>query len=506
MIKALAATLQGVWMRASYIGGIRINPLTQIFRDPELEKQYYAIYTESSINFFRLAVVFGCLLYCIFGWLDIYFAPQLKWYLWGIRYFLFLPGSVILFLITYTRLYRRYAQLLAALLCYLAGLGVIIMIIIIPPPMNHNYYAGLILIMIFGYAAARMTFVWATLTGTALVLSYEVAAIWLMDTPRLIFISNNFFFISSHLVGMMAAYSIEYYTRRSFCLMYLLEIEQDKVEDIVLQLQQRSRQIEQDLVLAREVQDIFVHLDIPVYPTKPVRHAPHVEFAQLYQPSEMVGGDFCSIIPITESHVGVFICDVMGHGMRASLIVATIRGLLQQLADEAGNPGAFLTRMNEGFCQIFGEMDEDMFATAFYCVINVRNGLVRYVHAGHPSPYIIRRNSDKVDILVDVDTAHKGPAVGLCRGEVYGSSEAFLGANDVLFLYTDGLIEAMGESYDDYGVDQLQQQLLKNKNRDPAELQEYLLEDARLHMGVPTFEDDVCMLAAERFVPDSTAK
>ena len=111
----------------------------------------------------------------------------------------------------------------------LGGLGIIAMIMIAPYPGNYSYYAGLILVFIYGYAFFKLRFIWATVTGWIIVIVYEIAAIWLTQTPTPVLIGNNFFFLTGNIFGMFAGYSIEFYLRRDFLQARLLETEKKKV-------------------------------------------------------------------------------------------------------------------------------------------------------------------------------------------------------------------------------------------------------------------------------------
>jgi len=104
------------------------------------------------------------------------------------------------------------------------------MILLAPHQEIHSYYAGLILILFYGYAFIKIRFVWVTLAGWIIVVSYEIVAIWLTQTPIPILINNNFFFLTANIFGMFAAYSIELYSRKDFAQSQLLEAERKKVE------------------------------------------------------------------------------------------------------------------------------------------------------------------------------------------------------------------------------------------------------------------------------------
>ncbi len=110
-----------------------------------------------------------------------------------------------------------------------AGIGIIMMISLAPPPAHYSYYAGLILVLMLSYTVINMRFIWATATGWLIVLLYNYTAVSIYDTPTLVLINNNFFFVGANLIGSFACYAIEYYARRDFLLKHLLNAEKEKV-------------------------------------------------------------------------------------------------------------------------------------------------------------------------------------------------------------------------------------------------------------------------------------
>ncbi len=121
----------------------------------------------------------------------------------------------------------------------ISGLGITAMILIAPYPASYSYYAGLLLVFIYGYTFVKLRFIWASLTGWLIVIAYEVAAIWISPTPIPILVNNNFFFLSGNILGMFACYSIEYHTRKRFMQACLLEAEKKKVTGANQELENR---------------------------------------------------------------------------------------------------------------------------------------------------------------------------------------------------------------------------------------------------------------------------
>lgn len=223
---------------ASGIHEMGLNPITLAFPG-DLEKAFLNEYYKGSLPLMRFSLLCGIFIYSCFGILDAYVVPEMKWTLWAIRFVIVGPSLLTVILFSYKTNFLKYLQLSTASVMFISGFAIIVMIAIIPPPVNYFYYAGIILVFMWGYSFTKVRFVWASTIGCLLVTLYEVVAIWITDTPDQILFSNNFFLISSQIAGMFVCYSIEYYARRDFYLAYQLERE----KRVVLEANQRLESI-----------------------------------------------------------------------------------------------------------------------------------------------------------------------------------------------------------------------------------------------------------------------
>ncbi len=155
--------------------------------------------------------------------------PEEKHWLWGIRYAGFCPFAFAVYLFSFSKHFERYMQPAIGAVVLSAGVGIIGMILIAPSPGRYAYYAGLILVFMYGYTFFKLRFVYATLAGFTIVIGYEIAAIWLSETPFTVIVNNNFFFLGGNIIGMLACYSIELSARRDFFQAQLLQREREKV-------------------------------------------------------------------------------------------------------------------------------------------------------------------------------------------------------------------------------------------------------------------------------------
>ncbi|MDD2240014.1 MAG: SpoIIE family protein phosphatase [Kiritimatiellae bacterium] len=267
---------------------------------------------------------------------------------------------------------------------------------------------------------------------------------------------------------------------------------QQQLELYATQLRHKNAEMEADLRMARDLQYAFLPSSYPEVTTGDPDRPGGLEFAHVYHPSGMVGGDFFDLLKVSDSQVLVFVADVMGHGARAALVVATLRGLLEQIAKETPEPGEFMTRLNAAYSKIFSSANELMFATACCVCLDVKTGRLCHANAGHPLPMVIE--ADGTVRMAKVTKKALGPALGLFGDAVYEHMETQLVPGERLVFYTDGLTEARNEDQREFEEDGLIQSLETHKTEALAPLLESVVNDVVVFTGTPTFEDDVCVL------------
>jgi sigma-B regulation protein RsbU (phosphoserine phosphatase) len=262
------------------------------------------------------------------------------------------------------------------------------------------------------------------------------------------------------------------------------------------ELRAKNAQLEADFNMAREIQEMFLSQQYPTFPHSAAPEESALRFSHRYLPAAAVGGDFFNIFAITDTTAGIFICDVMGHGMRAALITAIMRGLVEELMPVAADPGKFLTEINRSLNAILRRTREPFLATAFYVVADVVSGELRFSSAGHPSPFHVRREAGQVEPIKFWDPRH-GPALGLFDKSGYPTNRCPIAVNDVILLFTDGLYEVDNEANEEYGQERLLE-AVRARYRLPTErILDELLQDVQRFSSAKEFEDDVCLVAME---------
>lgn len=262
------------------------------------------------------------------------------------------------------------------------------------------------------------------------------------------------------------------------------------------ELREKNAQLESDFSMAREIQQIFLPDQYPTFPHSVAPNKSLLKFSHRYISAAAVGGDFFDIFAITDTTAGVLICDVMGHGMRAALITAIMRGLTEELMPVAADPGKFLTEINRSLRTILRRTREPFLATAFYGVADGESGELRFANAGHPSPFRLQRNANELRPLKFYDSRH-GPALGLFERTDYPTCQCPLDPNDLVFLYTDGIYEVSNAQGQEFGQERLLEAVRRRIQLPAEQLFTELLSEVQKYSGSDEFEDDVCLVGVE---------
>jgi sigma-B regulation protein RsbU (phosphoserine phosphatase) len=262
------------------------------------------------------------------------------------------------------------------------------------------------------------------------------------------------------------------------------------------ELRTKNAQLEADFNMAREIQEIFLPHQYPTFPPWVAAEESALKFSHRYLPAAAVGGDFFDIFAITSTTGGIFICDVMGHGMRAALVTAIMRGLVEELMPVAADPGKFLTEINRSLHTILRRTREPFLATAFFLVADVGTGELRFASAGHPSPLRVRRDARTIEPLKSFDSRH-GPALGLFQKPVYPTCRCPLAEKDLFLLFTDGLYEVDNPDQEEYGQERLLAAVRRYYHLQTGELLDALLEDVQRFSRTREFNDDVCIVGMD---------
>ncbi|MEO1855947.1 MAG: PP2C family protein-serine/threonine phosphatase, partial [Rubritalea sp.] len=265
---------------------------------------------------------------------------------------------------------------------------------------------------------------------------------------------------------------------------------QERLEEIALDLQAKNHSYQEELGLAREVQQALLPSNDGHWDERIATVAGLAKIESKYIPATELAGDYYDVIPLGEGKVGLFICDVMGHGVRSALVVAMIRGLMEKAAHHADRPANYLRKMNQGLCRILGPTDVDMFATACYLVADFNENTLRVASAGHDQPLLVEKESG---VLVGCD-APKGPALGFFGDAVFESRIYELNTIAEALLYTDGIYESANKQGTEWGKEQFIASFLEVRESEETQVLERLCANALTWVRGKGFDDDLCML------------
>ena len=263
------------------------------------------------------------------------------------------------------------------------------------------------------------------------------------------------------------------------------------------QLHEKNLLIENELKMARELQQAMLPHKFPCISLEPGTVENALEFSSIYIPAGTVSGDLFSVVRISDTAVGVFICDVMGHDVRAALVTALLRAELEERSRTAADPGQLLTQINRVLAGMFKETGVTMFATAFYMVADVASGQLFYANAAHPAPVHLCQRSGHAEPLRPDATHRIGPALGLMEDTVFNTNQRPISRGDRVVLFTDGIIEAETHDETAYGQERLLALVRSRAALPTAALLQALIADARQFSLRHDFADDICLVAMD---------
>jgi serine phosphatase RsbU (regulator of sigma subunit) len=266
------------------------------------------------------------------------------------------------------------------------------------------------------------------------------------------------------------------------------------LEESERELRDKNAQLEEDMRMARETHMALMPRSCPSFPSGAPLGESALQFHRRFTPKGVVSGDFYDFTALSETNAGVFICDVMGHGVGAALVTAVIRGMLVEMARANSDPSAVLAEINRALVPITRHAGAPMFASAFYMTADAASGEIQFANAGHPNPFVVRRDLDRIERIGDA--AH-GPALGLMEGARYQTGRSTLARRDLVMMFTDGLFEVDGADEKLFGEERLLGAVRRRIHLPAEQLFEELLEEVREYSLTSQFEDDICLLGME---------
>lgn len=249
-----------------------------------------------------------------------------------------------------------------------------------------------------------------------------------------------------------------------------------------------KERIETELDVAAKIQESFLIKQFPAFPEKR-----ELDIYAVMKPAKEVGGDFYDFF-LTGSqeekkeYLWLLIADVSGKGVPAALFMAKAKTVIRKYAETMQEPGMALSCANQ---ELSMGNDEGFFVTAFLCRYAIENGELLYVNAGHNPPVLHRKTEKRYEWL----KGSKDIVLGVMESHSYCSVKSFMKQGDLLYLYTDGVTEAVNLENKLYGADKLLHTLKNYQGNNSRKLVEESYEEVKRYAGTAAQSDDITMLA-----------
>jgi len=254
------------------------------------------------------------------------------------------------------------------------------------------------------------------------------------------------------------------------------------IEKAVLHQQIVQKELlEKELETACEVQSRLLPSGSP--------GVPGYDIAGTCIPTEEIGGDYFDFIQLPYRKLGVVVADVSGHGIPAALVMTAFRALLRTTGRSYSKPARVARTINTLLPEFTGDRH---FVTAFYAMLNPRDGRVVYTSCGHPPALWIHLDGrmEKLE--------QRGPALGVFADSDYPSGAILLKPGDMLALFTDGVVEAVATDKRHFGLERLAQVLYQGNHLSAEQLVHQVVQQTRAFSGSDSYSDDFTLVIIKR--------
>ena len=266
----------------------------------------------------------------------------------------------------------------------------------------------------------------------------------------------------------------------------MADMERDLSEYVehVTSITAEKERINTELDLARRIQADRLPSIFPPWPERTDFNI----YASM-TPAKEVGGDFYDFFLLDESHLGLVIADVSGKGVPAALVMMITKILVQNYAITGRAPGEVLKAVNEQICKT---NREEMFVTVWFGILDLRDGQLTAVNAGHEYP-ALRKPDGSFELLKDRHSF----IIGGLENVVYHEYSLQMEPGEKLFLYTDGIPESMNERNELFGTERMLHALNDAGEEEPEKILKRIYRAVEYFVGAGAQFDDMTMLCLE---------
>ncbi|NLY19923.1 MAG: SpoIIE family protein phosphatase [Tissierellia bacterium] len=215
------------------------------------------------------------------------------------------------------------------------------------------------------------------------------------------------------------------------------------------ELLEKNKIINNDLALAKRIQNAILPSNDDLE---------GVSFDYIYKASNTLSGDIFDIYDIGKNCVGVYICDVAGHGVAAAIITMFIRQTMRTISHYGVSPSNTLSFLHQKFCKL--DLEAEYYFTMFYGIYDKDNKRFKYSNAGHNCIPFLYDDDNNIIML----ESNGYPIVNILKNIKYENKEVEVKAGDKILLYTDGITEAKNKYGKEFGEDRVKKLLLENRD------------------------------------------
>ena len=241
-----------------------------------------------------------------------------------------------------------------------------------------------------------------------------------------------------------------------------------------------KKRIEQELELARTIQDSALPKNF-AFPRS------DFEIYAIMHPAREVGGDFYDFFFVDRNRIALVIADVSGKGIPAALFMMRAKTAIRSLAESGRSPAEVLAQANSMLCE---GNDAEMFVTVWLGVVDLKTGEIKCANAGHEYPAVMRAGGG-YELFKD----RHGLALAAMDGMKYKEYELHLDPGDRIFVYTDGVPEAINSETEQYGTERMIKALNRAAKATLKGGLSSVLEDLAAFVGKEDQFDDITMLS-----------
>ncbi len=240
--------------------------------------------------------------------------------------------------------------------------------------------------------------------------------------------------------------------------------------------------------LQREL-DVASKMQKSILPTRFPKRDDYEVFAHM-EPARNVGGDFYDIIQLDGGRLGLCIADVSDKGVPAALFMMSSRTLLKGASIGCDNPGDVLREVNDLLRET---NDTEMFVTLLYGIFDPATGDFTYANGGHNEPLLV--NPDGGSSLIP---RTGGIILGVMAGMEFADNTVNIAPGETLFLYTDGVSEAMNVTAEEFGMERLATIFANTPPSDAEETTMSVFKAVHAFAGETPQSDDITCLTLHR--------